>query len=543
MESLTKVLFLEMDAGEKTLIRDWAAAGLLPTFRSLLAKGLVGDTMAPEGFYVGSIWPSLCTGVTPARHGIHGWGQVRPGSYEVHLFYTDKDLKREPFWNDLNRAGRKVAILDIPLAGISKDLNGIQMVEWGGHDYFRGFGTWPPSLARQVKARFGLHPLRIPCNASNRTPEDFAFFTDQLVEGIKKKTELTKYYLNQGGWDFFAQVFTESHCVGHQCWHLHDPNHPGHDPAIVAVTGDPVRDVYVAIDAAIGEILADVGEDTVVVVLAGHGMGYKCGAQFLLPEILVRLGVAQPPSPESSRWAKPDSIDRLDAFLTWGWQRTPVAIKERLQPIRRRLRDAIDLRDRPLPMRLDPRGGKCFLVDNGFMVGGIRVNLRGREPGGVVEPGSGMDAFCDELARDLLDITDLDTGKPIVKRVVRTRDLYQGEYIDRLPDLLVEWSDEKPLGSATCGNPGGSRLRLRSDKLGVIEGVNHYCRTGDHRPHGLFMAFGPGIEQGKLNGTICITDFAPTFTQLLGVDLCDVDGKPIADLLKARVGDETATVP
>ena len=48
MTSPTRVLFLEVDAGDKVLIQRWAADGTLPTFRELLARGAVGDTLAPE---------------------------------------------------------------------------------------------------------------------------------------------------------------------------------------------------------------------------------------------------------------------------------------------------------------------------------------------------------------------------------------------------------------------------------------------------------------------------------------------------------------
>jgi predicted AlkP superfamily phosphohydrolase/phosphomutase len=96
---------------------------------------------------------------------------------------------------------------------------------------------------------------------------------------------------------------------------------------------------------------------------------------------------------------------------------------------------------------------------------------------------------------------------------------------------VVEWSDELRLGSATCGNPIGSRVRLRSPKFGVVEGVNQYVRTGDHRPDGLFAAIGPGITPGRVSRTVSIMDFAPTFCALLGAPMPGVDGEPIAELL------------
>jgi predicted AlkP superfamily phosphohydrolase/phosphomutase len=146
-----------------------------------------------------------------------------------------------------------------------------------------------------------------------------------------------------------------------------------------------------------------------------------------------------------------------------------------------------------------------------------------------------MDALSAQLEHDLLDIRDLASGKPIVASVARTRDLYQGEHLDLLPDLLVEWNPEVVLGTATAGRPGTGRIRLGSDKIGVIEGENRYCRTGEHRREGFFVAVGGGIKRGTIERTISITDFAPTITAMLGVPLPDVDGRPIEEMLSPRV--------
>jgi len=534
MTTPTKILFLEIDAGDKVVIRRGAEEGWLPNLKKLLDRGLVGDTLAPREIFVGGIWPSFYTGVNPAKHGIHSLTQLRTGSYEFYRCYTGENVKRTPFWSFLSRGGQRVAVLDIPLSGITKEINGIQSVEWGSHDENYGFCAWPKSFEEDVLSRFGRHPLDVSCNDHGNRAEDFIALRDKLLQGVKTKSKLTRHYLGQGGWDFFAQVFTESHCIGHQCWHLHDSEHPGHDPAMTAVAGDPLQEVYRAIDAAVGEIVDSVGPETTIIVLAGHRMAHKFGAQFLLPDILVALGVAKKPRVPTSTAA----VGRLDGMLTACWQRLPATLKSPLNGVRQRLRNAIDdvVPQPTLPPHLrtlDLPRSKCFLMDNGFPVSGLRVNLVNREPNGLIERGADMDRFCSELAADLLDLRDADTDTLVVKAVKRTADHYQGEYLDDLPDLLVEWDDRKPLGSATCGNPAGSHVRIRSDKIGIVEGVNTYIRTGDHRPEGLFVATGPGIRAGQLGRTVSTMDFAPTFCALLGTELPDPDGTPIAEIITA----------
>ena len=526
MASTTKVLFLAMDAGDKFLIQKWAADGTLKTFGSLLERGLVGNTMSLEGFFEGSTWPSFYTGVAPGRHGFHRLVQLKPGTYEFNACCTGEFITHPPFWSQLSKAGRKVAVLDIPLSSITEDLGGIQMVEWGSHDPVYGFSTWPKTLKKEVLVRFGRYPVRGTCDAVGRTPSEFSVFRDHLIEGVRKKAMLTKYYLSKSKWDFFAQVFTESHCVGHQCWHLHEMNHPNHSAETVAIAGDPIRDVYVAIDEAIGEILKQIDDQTVVIILASHRMGYSYGAQFLLPDILIRLEAAQALSAEGQ---SRDVRSRIDTVLTWGWKHTPVLLKHKLNPIATRLRGKIHL---PRSIAgLDFRKSRCFPLDNGLTVGGIRVNLAGREPNGMIRPGPEMDALCEYLIGELQKITYCDTGRPAIRGVKRTAELYQGDRLDHLPDILVEWNDEKPLATAGVDNAKGGMVRLFSERIGTVEGVNTYCRTGDHRPEGLFIAIGQGIEPGRLKETVSIMDFAPTFARLLGVPFPQADGRPIAEIV------------
>ena len=71
--------------------------------------------------------------------------------------------------------------------------------------------------------------------------------------------------------------------------------------------------------------------------------------------------------------------------------------------------------------------------------------------------------------------------------------------------------------------------------IGNVEGVNHYGRTGEHRPEGMFIATGPGVPPGLLDRVVSILDFAPTFAGLFGVELPQHDGTPVAELLRSEL--------
>jgi predicted AlkP superfamily phosphohydrolase/phosphomutase len=501
---LVRILFLAVDAGDKDLILDWAREGILPTFRSLLETSVWGSTQNPVGFYVGSVWPSFWTGLSPAEHGRYCFSQLRTGTYD-HYDVSPRDTRGEPFWDALCANGCRVAILDVPKTVPSPRINGIHVVDWGTHDPELDFRTSPESLASEIEARFGTHPVDRCDRFVQRSNSDITSLRDALVTGVHRKADLAAHFLQRGGWDLFLTVFAESHCVGHHGWHLHDPKHPRHDPNLARRVGDPIRDVYVAIDGALGRLIALAGPETTVFVLASHGMGPHYDGTFLLEKMLRSL-LELPAAPRSKR--------TIARFLESAWHRLPSSLRLRLRLLRGRTKhilgvaaSAPELADR-----------LCFATPNNDVYGGIRVNLVGREPKGRIRPGAEYDAFCEALTKDLLAFVNLDTGKPLVKQVLRTADLYQGEHVRDLPDLLVEWERDTPIS------------RIQSPKAGVIEGAFPGRRTGDHKPEGLLFARGPGVAPRRLDQPIEITQLAPTIASLLGVRLPRTDAEPVAEL-------------
>jgi len=525
-----RLLFIGLCAAARDLIVDGAQRGELPTFARLFARGLTGRTRSVEGLYSQCTWPAFYTGTGPAKQGVHSWEQLREGTYEFYRAHTPDHVRTPPFWHFLSRAGRRVAILDVPHSPLTPDINGIQTVEWGAHDYNHGFGTVPAALADEIVARFGRHPQDVLCDA-DRTPAQLVELRDRLLAGIDGKRAITKHFLAQEDWDFFAQVFTESHCIGHQCWHLHDRSHPRYSDAAAAVAGDPVKDIYVAIDRAIGDILADVDARTTVIVMTCHGMNAKYSAQFMLGDILVRLGLAARQAPPGGAGLAATKRG-LDPVLTWAWQRMPAFAQSWLQPLRHGARDWVaSAPRRDLPAKLDPAAGQCFVIANNATHGGIRINLAGREPAGVVQPGAECEALLARLERELMALVNVDTGRRIVARTMRTRDLYDSDVTGHFPDLLVEWASADPVTA------------VRSPAFGRLDKADVYCRTGDHNAGGMFIATGPGIAPGRLDRVVSVMDFAPTFCAALDAPAGGFDGAPIPELVAAvRATGPAATV-
>ena len=123
----------------------------------------------------------------------------------------------------------------------------------------------------------------------------------RLKDRIETKTTVALNYVNSGTWSVFLVSFTDAHDVGHICWHLHDPSHPRHDASLLAELGDPVKAVYMAIDAALGKLLDALDETVTVLVFSGIGMGPNYSGNYLLDQFLrLREFGAAPPKRLSS---------------------------------------------------------------------------------------------------------------------------------------------------------------------------------------------------------------------------------------------------
>jgi len=525
-----RLAVLALDAAAAPLLRRWAADGTMPHLAGLMARGLVADTRGVEGLFVGATWPSFYTGLDPSTHGMYWLDRILPGTYRQQRL-TDEDFGRHPaLWEALGAQGRRALVLDVPLARLSHGVTGAQIVEWGVHDAVFGMRTSPASLGRRVIEEVGAHPVPSSCDAARRTLDDYRDFADRLERGAAARARLTRSLLALEPWDFLIQVFSETHCAGHQLWHFHDPDHPGFDEAWVREAGDLLRSVYHAVDVAIGDVLAALDADTTVVVMALHGMAHTCGASMLLDRMLERLGAVEAPPPRAET-ARPAAEGGSGGLVGRLYRMLPRAVRAPIYDLRQRINQG--WLSRGSPLAIDPHRTRAFHVGlgTGAPFSGIRLNVRGREPAGLLEPGAEVDLFVDQLVRGLEEVEDADTGERVVRRVLRTADLYDGPRVEELPDLLVEWNPGHRLGSTILGSGARSVRRLRSPRIGEIEATNRYCRSGEHRIEGMLVASGPGIPEGEAGRVLSNLDLAPTFAAMLGCTMPSAGGSAIPELV------------
>jgi len=503
-----KLLLIGIDAMEKDLVLRWAEEGLLPSFERLLRDSSWAFVGNPPGLVSGGAWQSFSTGVSPARHGLYNaYEYFDSNSYGVD-FYATGDPRFSPFWEVLSQAGKRVAVIDVPYSFLSAELSGIQVVDWFTHTRMTDGAllTVPAGLAAEIETRFGIDPLGLgrgsPCDRNPpRSRQELQAYRQMLIDRIEAKTAFCEELLARESWDLFLPAFCECHCVGHHCWHVHDERHPRHDKAVAADVGDPVRDVYVAIDRAVGRLVERAGPDMTVMVYSSFGVTAAYSGTHLLDEILLRLDGKRP------NRVRHEVVDRLRQ----AWRRAPNQVRDLLRPLRQGPWEAI-YQSSIVPNRATRR---FFEVKANDATGGVRINLVGREAKGLVEPGEQYDRLCEELTENLLSFVNVDTARPLVREVVRTDRIYRGERLDRLPDLLVHWNRDAPI------------LGIFSPKTGLIENRHLGIRTGDHTDTGLVFMSGSNVVPGRRNRDVAVTDLAPTVTAHLGVALATSDGSPI----------------
>jgi len=502
------VVVLGFDAASPRLIRDWA----LPAFARLRADGVTARTLNPPGLYVGAVWPSLITGVSPARHGRWCYDQFIPGSYGVRRM-SPRDYQVEPFWMALDRAGKRVAIIDVPKSPSHALANGLHIADWGTHDpESRGFHTYPEALAHDVQRRYRTEPVG-GCDSYGHDHDAVQQLCDRLIERAERKTELCLDLLARERWDLFFAVFTESHCAGHQLWRLHDPAHPEHDPVLRRALGDPLERVYRALDRSLARLLSALPTDATVVVLASHGMGPHYDGNMLLADMLAAMHVSG---------TRRDAVSTLQRT----WHAAPAPLRRAINPLAVRAGLWLGRRRAGAPPGLgsalrtpDPTRMRYFAVPNNDCHGAIRLNIVGREPAGCVRTGGDVDDTIAALREELRTFVNEDTGRPVVASLHRIEDLYPGEPHGALPDLIIDWDRSAPI------------RRIVSTRYGRLERPPLTPRTGDHQPDGLLIARGPEIASGGDLDAMASVDLAPTICTILGLPRPDLDGHPIAAIV------------
>jgi predicted AlkP superfamily phosphohydrolase/phosphomutase len=499
-----------LDAADLDVVRRLMADGTMPTLRGLRDRGCFGELAGDAGRFAGGVWPTFYTGHDVSRHGLYHNKLWRQERMRCEIAEADWFPER-PFWERLDGSGVRMAILDVPMTvATPKQINGISLAGWGTHDVIAR-GAWPAPLWAELTREFGSP--RMPAELfGEQSPRTLLRLASDLADATDQMAGIGSALLARERWDLFLLVLGATHRGGHYLWDLSQIDADRLEPARRRELEQALTRVYAAADRALARLLDRAPADARVLVFAVHGMGPNTAWADRCGDILTRIqsgGTGAPP--------KRGLIYGIKRRLPWPLVRAvttrlPGSVQARLVELwSRKMFDWRTTRAFPLPM------------DH---AGYVRINLRGREPEGIVDAGE-YDAACSELAEAFESFRDIATGRPIVRRVHRLAEMAGDGAAarDRLPDLVIEWDDVSPVDSTG----------IRSSRYGELSwspaGRLPSGRAGNHRGHGWFVAAGPGIAAGGTGAGGDIRDLVPTVCRWLGTELVPaLPGRPIAGL-------------
>jgi predicted AlkP superfamily phosphohydrolase/phosphomutase len=156
----------------------------------------------------------------------------------------------------------------------------------------------------------------------------------------------------------------------------------------------------------------------------------------------------------------------------------------------------------------------------------IWINLRGREPLGIVESHE-YEKVRAHIAAQLTLWRNPVSGQRMVKRVHRREEIYAGSHVDKAPDLMIEWELDHGYSYLFRPSTGTSRSSLR-----VLNGQEKKrVKSGDHRAEGIFLMTGADLIASREVKEVHITDLAPTILYHLGVPIpLDMDGAVLTQI-------------
>lgn len=304
---------------------------------------------------------------------------------------------------------------------------------------------------------------------------DDELFLIDLYFTMNKKWEIIFHELAKKDWDILVGVLMGPDRVQHMMWRHIDPQHPAHDPEEAKLYRDSILGVYQTVDKFVGVARKLLPAHTRLFVISDHGFGpFHKGVnlnRWLQQEGYLVLKTDKPQG-ETGR--------EYEFWEVTDWRRT-----------------------------------RAYAPG----LSGIYINVIGREPLGAVEPGAQYQQLREEIRRKLQNLTDPETGRRVVHRVYRREELYQGPYLEELPDLII-------------GYERGYRTERASLKVSTERPVISTNRTkwcGDH------ITVDPELVPGVLFSNCKITggkprliDLAPTILRLMGVrPPAGMDGKAL----------------
>jgi len=476
---MSRVLIIGIDGATFDLIQPWAEAGDLPNLARLMAEGVHGlleSTLPPV---TSPAWPTFATGKNPGKHSVFDF--IRPmaaspphrgGGGGSHFELVNATSIRTPtLWQILSEAGRQVGVMNVPVTYPPAPVNGFVIA--GMLSPASGTFTYPADLLDRYADQ--MKPYRIAPRVQYK-PGNEAEFAADLLDLVERRGEYALRLMSDYPYDFLMFHFQATDIMQHAFWKFVDPTHPRHDPQAAARFGPALKRIYQRIDGFIGQMLDHITDDTTIIVMSDHGFGplhYVVNLNlFLLDQGLLQLkrgawtrlktGLFRAGLTPASIW---HLIERA-GLQNYVWQ---VSKSTRNKVVGKFL-------------SFDDVDWSHTLAYSIGHVGQVYVNLKGREPEGIVEPGAEYEAVRQRVSDALRQLRHPRTGQPLVDRIIPGDQVAHGPHASRSPDLHVILDGYRAIAFPLFATDSHIVTRqIRGD-------------SGCHRLHGIFIAWGPEVR-------------------------------------------------
>lgn len=486
-----KALVIGMDGADWQIVDPLLEQGELPN----LARLLKGGVRAPLRTIVPAItfaaWPSLITGKNPGWHGIYSYWAVDPSRYDTEkALISSRPIVGRTIFDHLGSLGLRVCAYQVPMTYPAWRINGDMVAGFPTPDMGKAY-CCPPELAEWVPSPLPshIHGERIRPAMASRNPGEY----------LERLTQSMERFLAEDAHDFYMVVENVTDFASHIFWRLHDPTFPTYDRELARQLGDPLTECYRLVDGAVGRLLERTADDWVIVVVSDHG-SCRAPTKWFHPNAwLLGQGLLRAGGGGRARAARAGLrlVRRVVSAAT---------VRARLvRFLPRRLARRFE-RARSLSQAVDWTATRAYCVRLEPRTGGIMINLRGRQPNGLVEPGAEYEQLCAQLSAGLRELRDSKTGQPLVTEVWRRDELYQGPFAEQAPDIIYYTAPDY-----RCGD--------RLDRL-VDEQNRRLLKvvSGHHTRDGILALRSPGIfRQGAALEGANILDVVPTLYHAMGL--------------------------
>ena len=503
-----RTVIFGLDGATFDVIDPLLAAGRMPALAALIARGVKAPLRSTVPPVSAPAWVTFLTGKHPGKHGVFNFQNLDARRYSgfSETLVNSSFFRGTTLLDHVGAAGgiRQLAYR-VPMTFPAWDVPNAIVV------------SGPPVPDRRrayarpvaVEAELGtVSPLsHDELNTAKRNRDVDAVdgcnrFELDLLERVARD------HLGRG--TELMVLFTGiPDGLHHNFWAFHDPDSPLHEPDAPANLRTLITRWYVEIDAAIGRLLADLDDDTAVMVISDHGGGPAPTRHLNLNAFLRERGDLVAAGQGRAQVAS--GVRRL---VDRARQQVPMRMWLKRNLPERALRRLRGLRNATAAIAWEQT--RAYAMPIYYPITGVWVNLRGRQPKGTVAPGAEYEALRDELAVALRGLRDPTTGAPLLVGVWRREEVYQGSHAVDAPDLIMQ---------TAAGLHGGFDLdRLVTDvPAATLRSVN-----GSHTPEGIFVAAGGPFRRGVTVDAPSLADVLPTAVHLVGGTLPDdLDGRVI----------------